>query len=289
MGVFFTEEDSVDAVNARIAETANPRIKRVMGSLIAHLHHFIKEVELTEDEWKTAINFLTRTGQISSDKRQEFILLSDALGISMLVDAVNHRRPDNATENTVFGPFHVENAPILPLGTNISLDSRGETCFFEGRVVDLQGKPIVGAIVDVWSDNDEGFYDVQQPGIQPEWNNRGRFITGEEGYYCFRGIKPVPYPIPDDGPVGDMLKALGRHPWRPAHTHFRVSADHYQRIVTHIFVEGSQYLDSDAVFGVKSSLIQHFEETPTGDTKWRTRFDFVMTPTEKETSFDANT
>jgi catechol 1,2-dioxygenase len=250
----------------------------VMSCLVKHLHAFAKEIHLTQAEWETGIGFLTRTGQICSDERQEFILLSDVLGFSMLVDAINNRRPAGATENTVFGPFHVADAPIRAMGESICLDGKGEPCLFEGRVLDLHGNPIAGACVDVWSDNADGFYDVQQPGIQPRWNNRGRFITGPDGAYAFRGIKPTSYPIPDDGPVGKMLGHLGRHPYRPAHMHFLVTAPGFQKLVTHTFVGDDAYLDSDAVFGVKQTLIAPFERLDGADTLWRSPFDFVLTP-----------
>jgi catechol 1,2-dioxygenase len=194
----------------------------------------------------------------------------------MLVDAINHRRPSGATENTVFGPFHVDGAPERAMGADISLDGKGESCLFEGRVLDLQGNPIDGAVVDVWSDNADGFYDVQQPGLQPEWNNRGVFRTGADGRYWFRGIKPVSYPIPDDGPVGQMLERVERHPWRPAHMHFLVHAPGYESVTTHTFVAGDPWLESDAVFGVKESLIVPFTRTEGGDTLWRSEYDFVL-------------
>jgi hydroxyquinol 1,2-dioxygenase len=272
---YFTEEGSAEAVNARMGDDINPRLAEVMASLVRHLHAFAKDVSLTQDEWDLAIDFLTRTGQLCSDERQEFILLSDTLGFSMLVDAINNRRPSGATENTVFGPFHVDGVPIRQMGDNICLDGKGESCLYEGRVVDRDGKPIEGATVDVWSDNADGYYDVQQPDIQPKFNNRGRFITGADGVYRFVGIKPVSYPIPDDGPVGKMLAALGRHPNRPAHLHFLVTAPGYQKIVTHIFDGEDEWLSSDAVFGVKQSLIAPFEPAD-GDTEWHAHFDFVM-------------
>ncbi|MEQ6917426.1 dioxygenase [Halomonas aquatica] len=278
MTKYFTEEGSVEAVQARMGDDINPRLKQVMASLITHLHSFAKDVELTQEEWDTAVEFLTKTGQICSDVRQEYILLSDVLGFSMLVDAINNRRPPGATENTVYGPFHVLNAPIRQMGDNISLDGKGERCLYEGRVIDLHGEPIEGACVDVWSDNADGFYDVQQPDIQPQWNNRGRFITGKDGTYRFYGIKPVSYPIPDDGPVGKMLTALGRHPYRPAHMHYLVTASGYQRIVTHTFVGDDGYINDDAVFGVKETLVAPFEHVNDGDTIWRSPFDFVMVP-----------
>ncbi|MCE0733176.1 intradiol ring-cleavage dioxygenase [Halomonas sp. G15] len=277
---YFTEDRSVEAVNARMGDEVSPRLREVMASLVKHLHGFVKEVELTQEEWEVTIEFLTRTGQICDDKRQEFILLSDTLGVSMLVDAIQHRRPPGTTENTVFGPFHVDGAPVLDMGANISLDGKGETCLYEGRVQDPDGNPIEGARIDVWSDNSEGFYDVQQPGEQPEWNNRGVFITGADGRYWFTGIKPVSYPIPDDGPVGQMLGHLGRHPWRPAHMHFMLNHPNHERIVTHTFVSGDDYLTSDTVFGVKESLVVDYVLNESGETKWKAHFDFVMVPNQ---------
>lgn len=276
MTKYFTEEGSVDAVNERMAANIDPRLRTIMNSLVRHLHAFVKDVELTEAEWETAISFLTRTGQICSDTRQEYILLSDVLGVSMLVDAINRRSAEGATETTVFGPFHVADAPERSLGDTISLDGKGALCRYSGRVLDIDGKPIPNARVDVWSDNEDGFYDVQQPGIQPAMNNRGVFQTDDEGRYWFTGIKPVSYPIPNDGPVGQMLEHLGRHPYRPAHMHFLVSADGFERTTTHIFVSGDKYLDSDAVFGVKESLIVDFRETGQADCPWEAEFDFVL-------------
>lgn len=272
---YFTEGRSEEVVNSRLGPDINPRLAQVMTSLVKHLHAFAKDVELTQAEWAVAVDFLTRTGQISDGNRQEFILLSDVLGLSMLVDAINHRRPSGATENTVLGPFHVPGAPRYPMGTNISLDGKGESCLFSGIVRDIEGNPVANAEIDVWCDNAEGYYDVQQPGIQPQWNNRGIFVTGPDGRYSFRGIRPVAYPIPDDGPVGQMLAALGRHPNRPAHMHFLVSAPGFETIVTHTFVQGDQWLTSDAVFGVKASLIASMQ---TGDdTAWKSEFDFILT------------
>ncbi|UJW87841.1 dioxygenase family protein [Devosia sp. SL43] len=273
---YFAEERSEDVVNARMGPDVSPRLAEVMTSLVKHLHAFAKDVELTQDEWGLAIEFLTRTGQMCDGNRQEFILLSDVLGLSMLVDAINHRRPSGATENTVLGPFHVAGAPQYAMGTNISLDGKGETCLFVGQVRTIEGLPIAGARIDVWCDNADGYYDVQQPDTQPQWNNRGVFVTEADGTYSFRGIRPVSYPIPDDGPVGKMLAALGRHPNRPAHMHFLVSSPGYQTIVTHTFVEGDQWLSSDAVFGVKASLVASMERGD--DTAWRSSFDFIMTP-----------
>lgn len=278
---YFTEENSVATVNARMGKDVNPRLATVMACLVKHLHQFAREIELTQDEWEFAIGFLTTTGQICTQERQEFILLSDTLGLSMLVDAINNRRPEGATENTVFGPFHVEGAPVRQMGEQISLDGKGESCLFVGRVVGLDGKPVEGARIDVWSDNAEGYYDVQQPDIQPKWNNRGVFVTGANGAYSFVGIKPVSYPIPDDGPVGKMLAHLGRHPYRPAHMHYMIRADGFQKLVTHTFVGGDTYLTSDAVFGVKKTLVAPFVRVDGGETLWRSDFDFVLVPSAK--------
>ena len=275
---YFDEARSAETVNSRMGPQTDARLRQVMESLVRHLHAFAVDVSLTQEEWEYGIGFLTRTGQMCSDERQEFILLSDVLGFSMLVDAINNRRPAGATENTVFGPFHVADAPIRQMGDNISLDGKGESCLFEGVVRDLHGNPVEGACVDVWSDNAEGFYDVQQPGIQPKWNNRGRFYTGKDGRYAFRGIKPVAYPIPDDGPVGQMLGHLGRHPYRPAHMHYLVTAPGFQKLVTHTFVGDDSYLTSDAVFGVKSSLVAPYERLEGAETLWRSAYDFVLVP-----------
>lgn len=275
---FFSEENSAEVVNARMTDACPPRVREVMGALVRHLHAFAKEVQLTQAEWEFAIDFLTRTGQMCTAERQEFILLSDTLGLSMLVDAINHRRPAGATENTVLGPFHVKGAPERAMGDSICLDGKGERCLFEGKVVDLEGRPIEGARIDVWSDNAEGYYDVQQPGVQPRWNNRGVFTTGATGEYHFVGIKPVSYPIPDDGPVGRMLRALGRHPYRPAHMHFIVSAPGFETVVTHTFEGSDAYLASDTVFGVKGSLVAPYEKLTESPALWKSKFDFVLTP-----------
>jgi hydroxyquinol 1,2-dioxygenase len=276
MIALFTEEQSVEAVNGRMSEDINPRLAKVMACLVKHLHTFAKEIQLTQKEWDYGIDFLTKTGKMCSAERQEFILLSDTLGFSMLVDAINNRRPSGATENTVFGPFHVKGAPVRKMGDNINLDGKGESCLYEGRVLDLQGEPIEGARIDVWSDNADGYYDVQQPDIQPKWNNRGIFVTAPDGAYRFVGIKPVSYPIPNDGPVGQMLGHLGRHPYRPAHMHYLVTADGHQKLVTHIFVGDDPYLGSDTVFGVKKSLVAPFERVSGSPTLWRSPFDFVL-------------
>jgi protocatechuate 3,4-dioxygenase beta subunit len=256
----FSEERSGEVVAASFADTPDPRLKQVLTSLVHHLHAFVKEVELTEEEWGAAIGFLTRTGQMSDDVRQEFILLSDVLGVSMLVETINHRTGGTSTESTVLGPFHMVESPARELGADINLDGKGEPCLISGRVTGPDGEPLAGALVDVWQANEDGFYDVQQPELQPERNLRGLFTTDEQGRYWFRSIVPRYYPIPDDGPVGDLLAATGRHPNRPAHVHFIVTAPGHRPVTTHVFVDTSPYLDSDAVFGVKDSLVREFPE-----------------------------
>ena len=246
----------------------NDRFGTVMVSLIRHLHDFIRDVQLTEEEWMAAIQFLTKTGQITTDKRQEFILLSDTLGVSILVDAINHRLPEGATEQTVLGPYYWEGAPRLPMGSDIAKGIKGETCFFSGQVTSLNGSPIEGVELDVWSGDGEGNYDMQLG--SDEMLCRATFTTGNDGKYWFRSIKPFYYPVPDDGPVGDMLRAMGRHPNRPGHTHFIVRAPGHKTIVTHLFPSDSPYLDSDTVFGVKEGLIVDFVRhepgvAPTGE------------------------
>jgi len=251
----FDEARSADLVVAAMTGAKDERLRQVMESVIRHLHAVVKEVEPTEEEWMTAIKFLTETGHMCTEWRQEFILFSDTFGVSMLVDAVNNRKPSGATETTVLGPFHVASSPLKKMGDTINLEDKGEPLIVSGMVVDESGKPIEGAMLDVWQANSEGFYDVQQKDIQPDMNLRGRFVTGADGRYWFRSSKPLFYPIPHDGPVGALLRNLGRHPYRPAHIHFIVSAPGYQPIVTHLFDKNDPYLASDVVFGVKDSLV----------------------------------
>lgn len=259
-GELFTEERSAEVVAASFDNTPNPRLEQVLTSLVRHLHAFVKDVELTEEEWGVAIDFLTRTGHMSNEVRQEFILLSDVLGVSMLVETINHRTGGTSTESTVLGPFHMVESPPREVGENIVLDGKGTPCLVSGRLTGPDGEPLAGASVDVWQTNEDGFYDVQQPGIQPVGNLRGLFTAGDDGRYWFRSVVPRFYPIPDDGPVGQLLAATGRHPYRPAHLHFIVAADGYRPVTTHVFVADSPYLDSDAVFGVKESLIREVPE-----------------------------
>ncbi|MEP6816855.1 MAG: intradiol ring-cleavage dioxygenase [Marmoricola sp.] len=235
---------------------ADPRLCQVMESLTRHLHAFLDEVEPTQEEWQRGIDYLTATGHMCDATRHEFILLSDVLGVSMLVEEINHGKPAGATESTVLGPFHMVDSPVRALGDEISLDGVGQPCLVAGRVLDLDANPVPGALVDVWQANGEGFYDVQQPDLQPERNLRGLFTADDDGRYWFRSVVPRYYPIPDDGPVGALLGATGRHPNRPAHVHFIAGAEGFSPVTTQVFVEGSPYLDSDAVFGVKPSLVR---------------------------------
>jgi protocatechuate 3,4-dioxygenase beta subunit len=257
-GELFGEERSAEVVNASFAGARDPRLREVLESLVRHLHGFIKDVELTEAEWNAAIAYLTATGHKCDDRRQEFVLLSDVLGVSMLVETINHRTRGVATESTVLGPFHVVESPPRPLGANIALTGEGEACLVTGHVTGPGGEPVGGATVDVWQADAEGYYDVQRPDTVPPANLRGLFTTDPDGTFWFRTIMPRYYPIPDDGPVGALLEATGRHPNRPAHIHFLVRADGYAPVTTHVFAADSPYLDSDAVFGVKPSLVREF-------------------------------
>lgn len=236
------------------------RTEAILTKLITHLHNFIRDVEPTEEEWLNAVDFLTRTGKTCTDKRQEFILLSDVLGVSMLVDSINHSNNNGATESTVTGPFHAS-APLMEMGSMIAIGpeaERGEATLVRGKISDINGNPIPGAIIDVWQSDDIGYYDVQEMG-QPEVNLRGIFKTNPDGKFWFKTIKPAAYPVPTDGPVGEVLRAAGRHAMRPAHIHFMITVPGYQKLITHLFVKGDEYLNSDAVFGVKDSLILEFK------------------------------
>lgn len=252
-----TEHNVTANAVAAFDQCNDPRLRRVMQSLVQHLHAFVRDVEPTEDEWLAAIRFLTVTGQLCDDKRQEFILLSDTLGVSMLVDAINHRNRSGGTESTVLGPFYRTGAEELPLGASIAKTGSGEPTVVRGRVLNDDGSTIASALLDVWQTNERGLYDVQEP-ARSDMNLRGRFRTDDEGRFHFVAVKPVSYPIPDDGPVGRMLRATGRHPYRPAHIHFIVSAAGHRPVTTHLFVRGDPYLRSDAVFGTKRSLVVDF-------------------------------
>jgi hydroxyquinol 1,2-dioxygenase len=246
------------AVLDSFAATPGPRLAEILASLVTHLHSFVSDVHPTIEEWNFAVDFLTATGQMSDESRQEFILLSDVLGVSMLVETLNHQETPDATDPTVLGPFHMVESPRREFGAEISAESTGDRCLVHGTVTAPDGRAIVGATVDVWQANAEGFYDVQQPGKQSIGNGRGLFTTDSQGRFAFTSVVPSYYPIPIDGPVGRLLAATNRHPNRPAHIHFLVTADGYTDLTTHIFVAGSPYIDSDAVFAVRESLVTQF-------------------------------
>jgi hydroxyquinol 1,2-dioxygenase len=255
----FTAETSAELVVTAIANTPDARLRDVLSALVRHLHAFVNEVQLDQGEWERGIDYLTATGQKCDATRQEFILLSDVLGVSMLVDAVTNATASAATESTVLGPFHMVDSPARERGDRIGEAPGGEEAVVCGRVLSADGSPLAGALVDVWQANDEGFYDVQIPDQVSQGTLRGLFTTDDDGTFWFRTVVPAPYPIPTDGPVGALLDATSRHPYRPAHIHFIAGADGHRPLTTHIFVAGSPYLDSDAVFGVKQSLIKPFD------------------------------
>ncbi|MFD4603255.1 intradiol ring-cleavage dioxygenase [Streptomyces sp. NPDC058464] len=268
-------------------DCTDPRLKEVMQALVRHLHAFVREVRLTEDEWSKGIDFLTRTGHITDDRRQEFILLSDVLGASMQTVAVNNQAYGDATEATVFGPFFVENSPEIADGGDLAFGAAGEPCWVAGTVTDTTGKPVSGARIEVWEADEDGFYDTQYGDDRTA--ARAHLFTGADGGYRFWALTPTPYPIPHDGPVGELLAATGRSPMRASHLHFMVSAPGLRTLVTHIFVRGDELLDHDAVFGVKDSLVKEFRrqppDTPTPDGRdlagraWsRAGFDIVLAP-----------
>ncbi len=268
-----TEENLTDAVLARLEGCADPRLKQVMTAMIKHLHGFVREVEPTPAEWFAAIQFLTQTGQKCDGERQEYILLSDTLGVSMLVDAINNRKPAGATESSVLGPFYVEGAPEQNSGADLA-PGEGPGVQVSGSVRGVDGQPLGNAVLDIWQTAPNGLYHVQDSAAA-DYHLCGKVPTEADGSYRFRTLKPVSYAIPVDGPVGQLLEKLGRHPYRPAHLHFIVSAPGYKPVVTQLFTEGDDYLESDAVFGVKQSLVVDYQQS--GD-EWQVRYDFVLAP-----------
>ena len=282
-----TPEELTADVLASFTGCDDPRLREIMQALVRHLHGFVLEVGLTPQEWEGAIQTLTRTGHITDERRQEFILWSDSLGVSMLVDAIENTVPAGATESTVQGPFYVPGSPLREYGADIAQEpDAGVPALVHGRVLDLDGQPIAGAEVDVWQNGADQLYAVQRPEAEED-HLRGRFLTREDGSYSFVAVRPTPYPIPYDGPVGKMLDLTGRHPWRPAHVHMIIRADGYRTLTTHVFDVESQYLDSDAVFAVKPSLTREFvthaphdRDTPAGvTTEWvSVQNDLVLAP-----------
>lgn len=281
------EQRLTDEVVASFDGAPDARLREVMAALTRHLHGFLREVRLTEDEWRAAIEFLTAAGHVTDDRRQEWVLLSDVLGASMQTIAINNEAYANATEATVFGPFFVDGSPEIPLGGDLAGDGAGEPCWVEGTVTDTEGNPVAGALIEVWEADEDGFYDVQYDDGRTA--ARGHLYSDDDGGYRFWALTPTPYPIPHDGPVGRLLAATGRSPMRASHLHFMVRARGKRTLVTHIFVRGDDYLTRDSVFGVKTSLVRDFERqqagTPApdgrdvGDRTWsRVRFDIVLAP-----------
>ncbi|MBV9940960.1 MAG: hypothetical protein JO262_02435 [Solirubrobacterales bacterium] len=260
-----TPADITAAAAASFEACSDSRLRELMQSLVRHLHAFAVEVSLSEEEWREMIAILTATGDITDERRQEFILWSDALGLSMLVDALAHELPAGATESTVLGPFYVPGSPLREYGESMAVESgAGIPAWVCGRVLDVSGAPIAGAELDVWQNGADMLYAVQRPEAEED-HLRGRYLAREDGSYAFIAVRPVPYPIPDDGPVGRMLEATGRHPWRPAHIHMIVRARGYETVTTHVFDAASDYLDSDTVFAVKPSLLRTFRERSPDD------------------------
>ncbi|WP_229074929.1 intradiol ring-cleavage dioxygenase [Actinoplanes sp. DH11] len=281
------EQGLTDRVVASFDDAADPRLKEVMRSLTRHLHAFVRDVRLTEQEWRQAIDFLTATGHITDDRRQEFVLLSDVLGASMQVVTVNNEAYANATEATVFGPFFVDGSPLIEAGGDIAAGAPGEPCLVEGTVTDTAGNSVPGARIEVWEADADGFYDVQYGDDRTA--ARGHLVSDDDGGYRFWAVTPTPYPIPHDGPVGKLLEAAGRSPMRASHLHFLVRAPGLRTLVTHIFVRGDELLARDSVFGVRDSLILDFHPRAAGEVPpdgrdlggraWsRVRFDIVLAP-----------
>jgi hydroxyquinol 1,2-dioxygenase len=259
---YVTEQNLTDVVRERWKDIPEPRLRQVMQSAIKHLHAFVREIEPTEAEWFTVIDWLTRTGKMCTEKRQEFILASDVLGVSMLVDAINHRLPTGATPTTVEGPFHIPGSPQLSDGANMAEGAPGVPCFVSGVVRDRSGKPVGGALVDVWQTDGEGFYEAQRE-VDHAYL-RAAYRTKPDGSYLVRTVAPIAYTIPMDGPVGELIKRTNISHMRPAHIHFCIEAPGYHRVVTHLFQAGDKYIDNDVVYGVKEPLIVDFAKKPAG-------------------------
>jgi catechol 1,2-dioxygenase len=273
-----TQNTISDVVIAALSPDIPPRNREILTSLIRHLHAFCIDAKITHSELIAACQFLVRAGDISSEVRNEFILLSDILGVEVLVDMLDHTVTDGESESTVLGPFYRENPPVLPKGASIVQKSfeGSETVRVTGTIRDTAGKPVPGVTIDVWEDAPNGLYEQQDPD-QPEYNLRGRFMTDDKGEYSFVGIRPVPYPIPYDGAAGELLNYMGHHPWRPGHIHFMIMKDGYQSLISQIFDADTKYLDNDSVFAVKESLIGKLNKAPAGaDTDLVMQFDFKL-------------
>ncbi len=260
---YVTEQTLTDVVRERWSDIPNPRLKQVMQAVVKHLHAFVREIEPSQEEWAAAIDFLTRTGQLCDVKRQEFILLSDVLGVSMLVDAINHRQRSGATPSTVEGPFHIPDAPVFANGANMAATAPGIPCFCVGTVRGLGGEPVAGAVLDLWQTDGEGLYEAQRPEVQGAWM-RGLYRAQPDGSYLIRTVAPIAYTIPMDGTVGELMNRTNLSHMRPAHIHFALNAPGYHGLVTHLFQAGDKWIENDAVYGVKEPLIVEFEKKPAG-------------------------
>jgi hydroxyquinol 1,2-dioxygenase len=261
---------------ARMSKCNDPRLKQIVRSLTNHLHDFAREVKLTPEEWLTGIEFLTAVGHITDEKRQEFILLSDTLGLSAVVDLMANRKGEStATDSSLLGPFFRQGAPMFPMDGDVSHGASGEKLIIAGRVLNIAGEPVAGALIDTWQASSDGIYDLQQKDSD-QMNFRGRLRTAADGRFRFRSVKPSSYPVPSDGPVGKMLLALARHPYRPAHVHFKIAAPGYQTLTTALYIAGDRYLDSDVVFGAKKSLVVSYRRPGRNGAASTIEFDFVL-------------
>jgi hydroxyquinol 1,2-dioxygenase len=289
---YVTESNITDIVLDRWRAVPDPRLRRIMQSMIEHLHAFVRDIEPSEQEWMAAIEWLTRTGKLSTDKRQEFILASDVVGVSMLVDCINHRLPGAATPTTVTGPFHVHDSPDLADGADIARGAPGELCYVAGSVSDLAGKPIAGATLDIWQADGDGLYDAQHGGDEP-WM-RGIFKSDANGRFVVQTVLPVPYAIPMDGSVGALMTRTDISPMRPSHIHFLIEAPGHSRLITHLFRKSCPYIETDVVYGVKTPLIAEFRQMPAGSPTptgtiasqpfWLLEYDFALQPMSRAAS-----
>lgn len=284
----FNEETSAALAISRLRQCKNERLKKCLASIIAHAHACVKDMQPTEDEWLSCIEYLTSVGHMCTSTRQEFVLLSDVLGISSLVEQIVHRKPTGASSSTVLGPFHLAGSKLMPMGASIAQNMKDgqEVVRYSGRILDVSGKPVSGAVLDVWHADNEGFYDIQKPDANN--NYRGKFQTGKDGAYNFKSIMMKFYPIPNDGPVGKLLRTIGHHPYRPAHLHVIIAAPGYEVLTTHLFPSTDPYIDNDVVFGVKKDLVKEFRRHAD---HWAVEHDFVLsatttTDTSTHTTFD---
>jgi hydroxyquinol 1,2-dioxygenase len=291
---YVTESNITDIVLDRWNAVQEPRLRRIMQSMVKHLHGFVRDIEPTEREWLTAIEWLTRTGQMSTDKRQEFILASDVIGVSMLVDCINHRLAGGATPTTVTGPFHIHDSPVLADGADIARGAPGEPCFIIGKVRNLQGEPVPGATLDIWQADGDGLYEAQR-GAEEPWM-RGIFKAQADGSFVVQTVLPVPYSIPMNGTVGEIMSRTEISPMRPSHVHFMINAPGYGEVITHLFRKSCPYIETDVVYGVKAPLIAEFRKMPAGtatpsghvanQTFWLLEYDFVLQPAANRLSLE---